>query len=143
MYFDIDGHIRNRRIVELYVQSLIKALKLNRLRKPYIQIQFVNKLEALGFCEGNREYAEITIAKKCPVTGRKITFLEMMQTLAHEMVHARQFLRGELTCDGGFAWKGRKADGYEYENQPWEIEAYRLEKKLFGEEFPFYFEFKN
>lgn len=143
MYFEIEGQIRNRKIVEVYVQNLIKALKLNRLRKPFLQIQFVNNLPALGFCEGNREYAEITIAKKCPVTGRKITFLEMMQTLAHEMVHARQFLRGELTCDGGFAWKGRRADGYEYENQPWEIEAYRLEKTLFGEEFPFHFEFKN
>ena len=60
-----------------------------------------------------------------------------MQALAHEMVHARQFLRGQLTAEGGFAWKGRKADGYDYMNQPWEKEAYRLERELFLDCFPF------
>ena len=53
-----------------------------------------------------------------------------MNCLAPEMVRARPFLRGRLVAEG--VWKkGRNADGYEYDNQPWEKEAYRLEKELF------------
>ena len=142
MHF-IEGQIRNREVVNVYVDLLIKGLGMNKLRKPYVYIKFVNNLEALGFCEGDRDYAEITIAKKCPITGRKLGFIEMMQTLAHEMVHARQFIRGQLDSAGGWVWKGRKAEGFEYENQPWEKEAYRLEKTLFMDCFPHNLEFKN
>jgi hypothetical protein len=143
MDFYIEGKIRNEAIVRMYMESLVKALELNRLRKPHIEVEFVNKLGAFGLCSGDRDEVKISIAKKCPATGRRLTFLEMMQTLAHEMVHARQFLRGQLSAEGAWKWKGRNADGYDYENQPWEKEAYRLEKTLFGEQFPFYLPFKN
>ena len=71
--------------------------------------------------------------------------ISILQTLAHEMVHARQFLRGQLDAEGsnGWVWKGRNAGGFEYENQPWEKEAYRLEKTLFVKCFPFEMKFTN
>ena len=53
-----------------------------------------------------------------------------MQTLAHEMVHAKQYLRGELNGWTN-SWKGRKPRNYKYENAPWEKEAYKLEMKLY------------
>ena len=43
---------------------------------------------------------------------------DILRTLAHEMVHARQFLRGELTCEGGFAWKGNNASEFKYKDHP-------------------------
>lgn len=47
-----------------------------------------------------------------------------IKTLCHEMVHVKQGVKGEL--NSGATWRGK-----EYNNeQPWEIEAYRLEKKL-------------
>jgi hypothetical protein len=54
----------------------------------------------------------------------------MMQTLAHEMVHAKQYIRGELN---GYnqSWKGRKPRNYKYENAPWEKEAYGREEELY------------
>ena len=55
----------------------------------------------------------------------------MMQTLAHELVHAKQYLRGEL-CGYSMRRKGRKPRNYKYENAPWEKEAYRLEEELFN-----------
>lgn len=59
----------------------------------------------------------------------------MMQTLAHEMVHLKQFLRGELkhTKNGGLNWKGKKFSPEKmgaWINRPWEIEAMQKEVVL-------------
>ena len=132
MYF-IEGRHAKKDIVELYVINLLKKLKIHRFTAKCILIQFKTELDngAQGLCSGDTTYANVMIAK------RDQTFLQQMQALAHEMVHARQFLRGQLNCDGAWKWKGRMADGYEYENQPWEKEAYRLERILFLDCFPF------
>jgi hypothetical protein len=132
MFVVIEGRHKNKKVVEKYVDNLFRALKINRLQR-LVNIKFKGTLDgyAQGLCLGDRDYAEIEIGTK----GQ--SFMRQMQALAHEMVHARQFLRGQLTSEGGFAWKGRKADGYEYMNQPWEKEAYRLERELFLDCFPF------
>ena len=128
--FGIEGSVKNKELTWVYTAALMKALKIDRFNQRFVTITFKNDIGgAEGLCEGDKE--------KCPATGRKLGYIEMMKTLAHEMVHARQFLRGQLTCEGGFAWKGRKADGFEYMNQPWEKEAYRLEDELFIKVFPF------
>jgi len=44
--------------------------------------------------------------------------------LAHEMIHIQQYQRGDLREKNGYwIWKS-KIDHSDYENQPWEIEAY-------------------
>jgi len=131
--YHIEGRHAKKEIVEKYVIALTRALKINRLSSKLVLIQFKTKLdnEAQGLCMGDKTYAAIQIGK----SGQ--TFLQQMQALAHEMVHAKQFLRGELNCEGAWKWKGRMADGYEYMNQPWEKEAYRLERDLFLDCFPF------
>ena len=139
----IIGQVKNRKVVEVYASNLIKVLGLSRLRRPHINITFTNHCDAYGLCEGDRDYAEITIARKCAITGAKLTFMEQMGVLAHEMVHAKQFLRGQLTAEGAWRWKGRNANGFEYENQPWEKEAYKLEKDLFQACFPWDMPFTN
>jgi hypothetical protein len=137
MYY-IEGRHTNKKVVEIYVARLMGALNIHRFRKRLVMIKFETVLdnEAQGLCLGDTQLAQISIGRK----GQ--TFLQQMQALAHEMVHARQFLRGELTCEGGFAWKGRNASGYDYENQPWEKEAYRLERELFLDCFPFEMEIR-
>lgn len=145
MIYFFESKVPNQEVVEVFMDNLVKELGLTRLRKPYIDVTFTNKdIEAHGTCIGDRDYVEIHIARK-DHDGRKFGFLEMMQTLAHEMVHARQFLRGQLDAEGsnGWVWKGRNAGGFEYENQPWEKEAYRLEKTLFVKCFPFEMKFTN
>jgi hypothetical protein len=132
MYITFEGRVKNQAVVEKYVDNLCKALKINRLgRLLTIKFQSVLDNDAQGLCEGDKDYADISIAKK----GQ--TFLVQMQALAHEMVHARQFLRGQLSQEGAWKWKGRNADNYAYANQPWEKEAYRLERELFLDCFPF------
>jgi hypothetical protein len=139
MEYYILGRHKNKLVVDHYVAMVIKALKLHRLTKRSIIIDFKTSLddEALGLCFGVKDVAQVSIARKS--NGVSQTFLEQMQTLAHELVHVKQYMRGELGYNqhGDFKWKKRNAGGYKYENQPWEKEAERLEKILFIECFPF------
>ena len=49
----------------------------------------------------------------------------LLNTLIHELVHARQFRQGRLNGNlKGFLWKGKLyTNEEEYEKWPWEIEA--------------------
>ena len=119
----IPSHIKQKSRILQYVYQLSKELKINKLRNREIIIRFKNVMDddAWGYCIGDLYDIEIQI-------NRTITFEDQMQTLAHEMVHAKQFLRGEL--DGNL-WKKRNYDHIKYEDQPWEKEANKLEKKLY------------
>ena len=55
----------------------------------------------------------------------------ILETLAHEMVHVRQYAKGHLS-DGLERWKGEPSDleGTDYYARPWEREAMALEEGL-------------
>lgn len=68
----------------------------------------------------------------------------ILQTLAHEMVHLKQYAKNEITNDyiatkgGGpedYLWKGKVVNFSKYEDKyfdsPWEIEAYGREISLY------------
>lgn len=139
MNFDIRGKHKNPDVVREYVISCIRYLKLDRLSTKVLIIKFVYSLDdgVQGSCIGDTKFAIVTIAKSSD--GIRLTFLQQMCTLAHELVHAKQFFRADLSHNrrGDFRWKKRNAGGYKYGNQPWEKEAYRLEKWIFIECFPF------
>jgi len=63
----------------------------------------------------------------------KFSFVQIVTWLAHEMVHLKQFVRGELFDyeTGQVQWKKRKYSTVAYKDQPWEKEAYRLESELY------------
>lgn len=54
-------------------------------------------------------------------------------TLAHEMVHVKQFAKGELN-PANDKWKGESVDidTVEYSDLPWEVEASSLEFALYA-----------
>ncbi len=65
-----------------------------------------------------------------------------LHTLAHELVHVKQFARGELydyIYDHKTRWKRQKYDNPfkmshdQYMNLPWEVEAYKLESIIYNE----------
>lgn len=57
---------------------------------------------------------------------------EDLATLFHEMTHVMQFSLYELEVykEGHAYWKGEMLENLTYENSPWEIEAYHIEKIL-------------
>ena len=73
----------------------------------------------------------------------KWPFDQILTWLAHEMVHVKQFVRLEL-CDyetGSVQWKSKRyVRSPKYKDQPWELEAYRLEDKLYEEFAEWYYE---
>lgn len=57
-------------------------------------------------------------------------YADWLRVLSHEMVHVKQFALGELS-PGLDRWKSRKnVDDLEYDDQPWEKEARRMQYKL-------------
>lgn len=61
---------------------------------------------------------------------------KMLQCIAHEIVHAKQYARGELSHEMITAkWKGKTykvTNSFEdYLNWPWEIEAYGRDRSLY------------
>jgi len=54
-----------------------------------------------------------------------------LSTLAHEMVHLKQYLRKEINWSLS-QWKGKDYSNTEYWNQPWEIEARKLQHSMVG-----------
>ena len=136
--FKIQGRIKFKALVEQYVASILRELQIHRLKRPCIIINFRTTLsdDRLGLCVGDEDFALIEIAR---VSGNeRIPYLDMMQNLAHELVHAKQFIKGELGYNsfGDWRWKNRNAGGYRYKNQPWEKQANKLESLLFQKCFP-------
>jgi uncharacterized protein (DUF608 family) len=59
---------------------------------------------------------------------------KMITTLAHEMVHVKQFLEGQLELKRApfrILWNGKDLTDLKYTKRPWEIEAHALEGELY------------
>ena len=109
----------------LAIQSFAKQLDISRLRTNlHVRIHnnlFVDKSHSAGLCESvDERNFKIDVA----------LFGNWLSTLAHEMVHVKQFAKGELD-PAMTRWKSnRYVDHIEYWDQPWEKEARRLQNKL-------------
>lgn len=124
----VTGHKQSERI-EDYARSIMHHL-MPRKRKGLILIDIVKKVKYedsifCGLCYGDKNTCEIELAKN---TTEKLTLEEMMINLAHELVHAKQFFRGELHPYLR-KWKGHDVQF----SQPWEKEAYMLEDQLYNQ----------
>ena len=93
-----------------------------------------SKDDAYGYChiagdvEKPREFLiELDASKEHPL-------VQILTWLAHEIVHLKQFVRGELfdyAVGQKVQWKSKTyRTSLAYNKQPWEREAYRLEEPL-------------
>jgi hypothetical protein len=118
-----------KRAVEFYAQNLIPS---KRLRDNiFLTIKFDDKLQvwALASIE---EYNASNKAREFLIEIHPwIGAAEIFKTLAHEMVHIKQFVNGE-TNETLSKWKGISidSDAIDYYHHPWELEAYSLETGL-------------
>jgi len=114
-------------LVHIACKNFAKQLGMSRL-KTEIQVRMHHNLFVAEGCEG-----------LCEPVSNRLFILDValygnwLSTLAHEMVHVRQFARGELNSSLT-QWKSNKyCDNIEYWDQPWEKEARRLQGKLVEE----------
>ena len=109
----------------------------NLYNKISIKLKFdetIIKSKDFAYCgwdDNNHRSREFTIVIS-PVLNRKL----MLKTLAHEMVHVKQYAKGELKdylISNKSKWKGEVFihDEVEYWFQPWEIEAHGMEMGLY------------
>ena len=116
-----------------------RELGLDKLRGD-IEFRYVyGELDesCFGLCWGDNREAEVHIAAK--QWGKPITRENKLKSVAHELTHARQYLKRELIAkdelaDGPMAkWCGKDMP-YEYateQNEPWEVEARLMEEKIY------------
>jgi hypothetical protein len=117
------------RAVEFYAQNLITS---KRLRDNiHLTIKFNPKITVWAFAS-IEDYNASNKAREFlieihPWIGAGC----ILETLAHEMVHIKQFAHGE-TNETLSKWKGIPidSDAIDYYHHPWELEAYSLETGL-------------
>ena len=124
-------------VIDEFVANLQKELNIHRLRSSWINVKFAENLvgddldEFDGDCEGDTDEVDIRISKN-------MDWKDQMITLAHEMVHAEQILRGKFVDN--YIWKGRSyekaVDNECYEYLPWEMSAWQLQEKLYKKCYP-------
>lgn len=116
-----------RRMVEFCVREL--DLDLMNIE---IDVKFKLMPEAFGYCSFEDNHLR---PRQFLIEVRKNQRVKnLLSTLAHEMVHVKQYARGALAYRGDFAktlWKGHDHSKTDYFDQPWEKEAYKLEQKLY------------
>jgi hypothetical protein len=129
----IKGRIAKKERIEKYIQTALLDMMPRLKRLIEIDLNVVTKCDDNNYalCWGDKNIIEIELAR---TSGDiKFTHDEMMLNLAHEIVHAKQFIKGELhpTLQ---KWKKFKKDCAKtpYFKTPWEKEAYLMEDKIFN-----------
>lgn len=89
----------------------------------WIHIEFVAGKE-----KNEKTYADCAMVKKNTIVIEIDAHLKndrMLEIIAHEMVHAKQYLKGQLATRGNsLIWKGKKVSSkLAYHETPWEKEA--------------------
>lgn len=92
---------------------------------PRYRIEFYSDVRHMyGYCDIKlKNYIEINICHY------RNNLNEIIVTLCHELIHAKQFIDGRLQSKNfNIFWNGYNYSTTEYLSRPWEIEAY--EKQL-------------
>jgi hypothetical protein len=129
VYLSINGRIAKRKQIENFVFDVLTHLMPRLKRDISIDVNVVTRCDNhhYALCLGDKDSAEIELARG----SGDLTFTldEIILNLAHELVHAKQFIRGELHPNLN-RWKNLDYSNTLYSRQPWEKEAYLLEDKL-------------
>jgi len=137
MYISVRGGSRSQKA---YVKSMVEfcvSKMMPRMRNLEFNIHLKNfgRDDSWGYCIPS-DYADDYRPRQFDIEiNRQAKLRRMLETVAHEMVHAKQFAKNELyesSRTNKHKWQGRwlnKEPGYW--DSPWEIEAHGRECGLF------------
>lgn len=109
-----------------YAKELITNTRIRN--NCHTEIRFCSKIDEYGFAS-IEEYNTANKPRKFLIEiNPNIGSRRILETLAHEMVHVKQYIEGE-TNDELTKWRGKRInpDKIDYWVQPWEIDAYGRE----------------
>ena len=122
------------------VRSMVNFCQKKLMPKMYnievnINLRNFGKDDSLGYAIPS-DYADLHRPREFDVDINKQQKLRrLLETVAHEMVHVKQFARGELyesVRRNKHRWQGKWLNtDPKYWDQPWEIEAHGREVGLF------------
>ena len=117
-----------------YIVKLFGKLILNPQLYPNINLLVQNmnlSVNTWGYC-GISDIEEKRPRSFEILLNTNISKNKQIKTLAHEMVHIKQYVYGE-TNEYGTRWRGQRinTENMDYYDEPWEIEAYGLSTGLF------------
>ena len=126
---NIEGRVKEKKRLTQFADDVIHHLMPRIKRDVTVDIRMVTHCDGgyLGLCWGDKKIAEIEICRKHG--KRQLPAHEIALNLAHELVHAKQFIRGDLHPSTE-TWCRQDHSKTPYRKKPWEIEAYGLEEKL-------------
>lgn len=114
--------------IRFYGQNLISKRLLDNI---HIKLKFNPNLDVHGFASVE-DYNSSGKPREFLIEVHSwIGAKEILKTLAHEMVHVKQFAYQE-TNDSLSVWKGMRvdSDSMDYYDHPWEVEAYGMDTTL-------------
>jgi hypothetical protein len=119
-----------------YAKSLVSENLYHKLTIKLVFERFNPKVNEYAYCESESDHYR---SKNFIITlNKNLSKRQMLLAIAHEMVHVKQYAKGELKDYlrvNKSKWKGEVIDPQEvdYWDQPWEIEAHGKEKNLYYE----------
>lgn len=117
-----------KRAALFYSQNLISKKLLENI---YLKIKFDKKLDVYGYASVE-EYNDSGKPREFLIEiNPNIGARDILETLAHEMVHVKQYAYSEMN-ESSTRWRGKKVDVEDYWSEPWEIEAYGMSVGLFN-----------
>ena len=129
---EIFGRVKHAERVEFVCLDILQYFMPRTAKTIEVEVHFINTCDdnASGDCYGDANGAYINIARAS--YNYAYSFNEQLLTLCHELVHAKQFIKGELS-ENGQVWKGVDMSLIrDLKNQPWEREAFDIETKLYN-----------
>jgi hypothetical protein len=118
-----------KRAAHFYARELMTEKMLENI---FVRIKFTEDIPAFGYASveeynNSGKPREFEIELHSGIGG-----YDILKTLAHEMVHVKQYVYGE-TNESLTRWKGQRVDSdtIDYWVQPWEVEAHGYEAGLF------------
>lgn len=121
-----------KNFVESVILFLVKTLKLEKSKfnlSVYTISNFAKEQQMRG------AIANIADKELLMFLDSRLKIEELFYTIAHEMVHVKQYAKGQLKTykkrngKNGFKWLG-KCYETDYLDSPWEIEAFSKERIL-------------
>ena len=114
------------------LQYFEQRLSLEEFDYVTVKVKVTKEIDVYGYCHIDSYDDEDNVIDLIMEVQTGQSNDEIIHTLAHEMVHVKQYVNGELN-ESLDVWKGKEIDpdSIDYDDHPWEIEAEKLGDELY------------
>lgn len=132
--YNCDRNFRKevRNATNSYLKFLIPIENHYLIDALNIKIKFIDDLDSEGYCESLDSDEDFSSLDYKIEIKNELNPVCKLIVLAHEIVHVKQYLMGELDASHR-VWRGLDVGLLEYDDQPWEKEAHKLEMSVYGD----------